>query len=277
MNKVKKFCKDVFSIMGREEMKILPGNLAFYMILAIVPIIISLLYIASWFGISLSGLLKIFEGTVPETVIKLLDPFFHTDLTLMNGISMIVGFILVSNGAYSIIIGTNLMYGIHEKGSLKRRIKSLFMAFIIIFVVLIMVVIMGIGNIVLKALVQIEIIKGLGLDIYEYYSIFKWPAAFILLFVSLKTIYTVALDDRVPSKTMNKGALFSTISFLVVTAIFSWYTIEVVDYSIFYGSLSSFIVLLLWIYLLSYVVLLGVGINSKEYIENKKEENSNNK
>ena len=138
MNKVKKFCKDVFSIMGREEMKILPGNLAFYMILAIVPIIISLLYIASWFGISLSGLLKIFEGTVPETVMKLLDPFFHTDLTLMNGISMIVGFILVSNGAYSIIIGTNLMYGIHEKGSLKRRIKSLFLAFIIIFVVLIL-------------------------------------------------------------------------------------------------------------------------------------------
>lgn len=277
MKKITRFCKDIFNIMGREEMKILPGNLAFYMILSVVPIILSLLYIASWFGISLSGLLKVFDGTVPESVMKLLEPFFHTDLTLMNGISMIVGFILVSNGAYSIIIGTNLMYKIHEKSALKRRIKSLFLAFIIIFVVLIMVVIMGIGNIILKALVQIEIIKGLGLNIYEYYSIIKWPAAFLLLFVSLKTIYTIALDDKQPSKNMNKGALFSTILFLIVTAIFSWYTTELVDYSIFYGSLSSFVVLLLWIYLLSYVVLLGIGINSKKYFEDKKLEKEQNK
>lgn len=276
MKKIKKFLKDVIDIMGREEMKILPGNLAFYMILAVVPIIISLLYIASLFGLSLSGILKVFEGTVPASVMKLLDPFFHTDLSLMNSISIFIGFVLVSNGAYSIIIGTNLMYGIHEKRSLKRRIKSFFLAFIIIFVVLIMVVIMGIGNILLDALVQTDIIKGLGLDIYEYYLTLKWPAAFILLFVSLKTIYTIALDDRQPSKSMNKGALFSTVTFLIVTAIFSWYTTELVDYSLFYGSISSFVVLLIWIYLLSYVVLLGIGINSKKYLENKNEKKDQN-
>ena len=134
-----------------------------------------------------------------------------------------------------------------------------------------------IGNIILKTLVQTEIIKGLGLDIYGYYSIFKWPAAFILLFVSLKTIYTIALDDKQPSKSMNKGALFSTILFLLVTALFSWYTTELVDYSLFYGSLSSFIVLLLWIYLLSYVVLLGIGINSKKYFEDNNIKNEQNK
>lgn len=277
MKRIKKFGKDVFDIMGKEEMKILPGNLAFYMILSIVPIILSLLYVASWFGISLTGLLKVFSGTVPDTVMKLLEPFFHTDLTLMSSISIIVGFVLVSNGAYSIIIGTNLMYNIHENNTLKRRIKSLFLAFIIIFVVLIMVVIMGIGNVILKALVQIEIIKGLGLDVYGYYSILKWPVAFLLLFVSLKTIYTIALDDKQPSKNMNKGALVSTILFLIVTAIFSWYTTELVDYSIFYGSLASFIVLLIWIYLLSYVVLLGIGINSKKYFEDKKEKKEHNK
>lgn len=277
MKKIKKFGKDVFDIMGREEMKILPGNLAFYMILSIVPIILSLLYVASWFGISLTGLLKVFSGTVPDTVMKLLEPFFHTDLTLMSSISVIVGFVLVSNGAYSIIIGTNLMYNVHENNTLKRRIKSFFLAFIIIFVVLIMVVIMGIGNVILKALVQIEIIKGLGLDVYGYYSILKWPVAFLLLFVSLKTIYTIALDDKQPSKNMNKGALVSTILFLIVTAIFSWYTTELVDYSIFYGSLASFIVLLIWIYLLSYVVLLGIGINSKKYFEDKKEKKEHNK
>ena len=277
MKKIKKFGKDIFDIMGREEMKILPGNLAFYMILSIVPIILSLLYVASWFGISLTGLLKVFSGTVPDTVMKLLEPFFHTDLTLMSSISVIVGFVLVSNGAYSIIIGTNLMYNVHENNTLKRRIKSFFLAFIIIFVVLIMVVIMGIGNVILKALVQIEIIKGLGLDVYGYYSILKWPVAFLLLFVSLKTIYTIALDDKQPSKNMNKGALVSTILFLIVTAIFSWYTTELVDYSIFYGSLASFIVLLIWIYLLSYVVLLGIGINSKKYFEDKKEKKEHNK
>ena len=273
---MKQFCKDVISIINRDEMKFLPGNLAYYMILAIVPIITSLIYIASSIGISLTGLVKVFEGTVPETVIKLLDPFFHSDLNLINTLSIIAGFILVCDGAYSIIIGANMMYKTNERNTLKRRIKSVFLAMIIIFLVLFMVIIMGIGNIVLKALVEIEIIKGLGLSIYEYYSILKWPVAFVLLFVTLKTIYTIALDERVPSKTMNKGALVATILFLITTAGFSWYTTSVVDYSIFYGSLSAFIVLILWIYLLSYIMLLGIGINANYYFRNNPSKKDNN-
>ena len=275
--RIKNFIVTLLKIGNRPEMKILPGNLAFYMVTSIVPIILLLLFVASKFSLSLSGLLKLFEGTVPDSVIKILDPFFHSNLGISGGISMIFGFIMVADGANSIILGTNLMYKIDDKNIIKRRIKSFFLAIIIIFIVLIMVIIMGIGNIILKALIKIEIINGLGISIYTWYSILKWPAAFILLFVSLKTIYTIALDDKQPSKSMNKGALFGAIMFLIATALYTWYTTSIVDYTIFYGPLASFIVLLLWIYLLSYIMLLGIGINANDYFMNKKDNCDNNK
>ncbi len=65
--------------------------------------------------------------------------------------------------------------------------------------------------------------------------------------------------------------------FLIATALYTWYTTSIVDYTIFYGPLASFIVLLLWIYLLSYIMLLGIGINANDYFMNKKDNSDNNK
>ena len=58
--RIKNFIVTLLKIGNRPEMKILPGNLAFYMVTSIVPIILLLLFVASKFSLSLSGLLKLF-------------------------------------------------------------------------------------------------------------------------------------------------------------------------------------------------------------------------
>ena len=83
-------------------------------------------------------------------------------------------------------------------------------------------------------------------------------------------MYTIAPDEEIPSKFMNKGALFTTISWIVITFGYSYYVTNFANYSIFYGSLSGIIVMMIWIYLLSFIFVMGIAINAEEYLAYKK-------
>ena len=84
-------------------------------------------------------------------------------------------------------------------------------------------------------------------------------------------IFTIAPDSPIPSKNMNKGALFTTLSWLLITSIYSIYVTNFADYSLFYGSLANIVILMIWIYILSYTLVIGIAINSDDYLEDKKE------
>ena len=50
--KLKEFFKNLIEIMQRKEMLILPGHLAFYFVLSVVPIITIIFFIATSFNLS---------------------------------------------------------------------------------------------------------------------------------------------------------------------------------------------------------------------------------
>ena len=51
--KAKKFLRRILKILGQPEMLILPGQLAFFLLLAIVPTFTIIAYVASFFNVSI--------------------------------------------------------------------------------------------------------------------------------------------------------------------------------------------------------------------------------
>ena len=47
--------------------------------------------------------------------------------------------------------------------------------------------------------------------------------------------------------------------------VYSYYANNIANYGVFYGSLSNLIVLMIWIYILSYILVIGIAINSSIY------------
>jgi membrane protein len=78
-------------------------------------------------------------------------------------------------------------------------------------------------------------------------------------------MYVIAPDENIPSNTTNKGALFSSIGWILATEIFAFCIDRFARYDIFYGSISNILVLLLWVYLLSYIYVFGMIINASIY------------
>lgn len=59
------------------------------------------------------------------------------------------------------------------------------------------------------------------------------------------------------------GAFLATVLWLLATAGFAWYVGHMANYNLFYGSIGTVIVLLIWLYLIACIALLGCEFNAE--------------
>ncbi len=266
---VKNYFKRIFNLITRPEMKILPGQLAYFIVLAIFPLLTLFGYISSKFLFILKPLMSALNRFVPTNVMQVILPFIEkSHITGNVAFSMIVGFILVSNGTHSIIITSNELYGIKSNDYIKDRIKALFMIILLMFLFVFIFIVLAYGNIIMNEILKLNLFSNIIDKIYLLFMLLKWPIGFILIFWILKLLYTLAPNERIPSKYMSKGALFTTFCWIITTIIYSYYVSNIANYTLFYGSISGIIVMMIWIYILSYIFVMGIAINNDEYNKN---------
>lgn len=278
---LKDYIKRILDLIMRPEMKILPGQLAYFLILSIFPLLTLIGYIGSKITMLSTPLASLIIKFLPSSFNSLLLPFLtNSNITGNVAFVMILGFVLVSNGTHSIIITSDELYGIDYGDYVKRRVKAFFMIFILLFLFLFIIVVLAYGNVIVNYIINLDFFSKFKNNIYFAFVIIKWPIAFIIFFWILKFLYTVAPDEEISSRFMNKGALFTTFGWILTTFVYSYYVSNFANYSLFYGSLSGIIVMMIWVYLLSFIFVMGIAINAEEYLAykklNKKNKSSNN-
>ncbi len=268
---IKKAIKRIFDITQKPMMLILPGQIAFSLFLSLFPIITLIGFVASKFDVSLTNLIEWFGGVLPPSL---------SDFLLIHGtpstgniiVFTVIGFYVASNGPWSILVATNAIYEVPQDNEIKRRVKSIIMTIILVFMFIAISVILAFGNQILNFIMSIEKIQMITKTIYNLFSFLKWPIMALFIFFTLKIIFAMLIPPHVSNKTTNLGTLFTTLAWMIITAIYSFYTINIADYSVFYGSISTIIMFMVWIYMLSYVLVIGISINSAVYMHNKGEQ-----
>lgn len=144
--KIKGYFKKLIKILKKPEMAILPANIAFYIILAIIPMLTILVLLASSFDISIDLVGNLVKGIMPEQVSEVIIEVisgkgFDRNVGLFN----VMAFVLASNGTNAIIITSNALYKIRNSDWIKDRISSfiLLIIIIILFVFLMVVPVFG--------------------------------------------------------------------------------------------------------------------------------------
>lgn len=272
---MKRYLTKIYKTITIDEMRILPGNIAFFLILSLIPIITLIGIICGFFSLSIGDVVTFLEDIIPKDVSKLLMPFLNTKTDGNHIMFMIVGFVVASNGPHAIILASNTLYGVNNSDFIKRRIKALILTIILMNLFFFILVVLAFGNIIMKFILNLEIFANAGKNIYYLFAIFKWPIAFMLIFIFVKLLYTLAPDKKIKSKLVNRGASFTTVGWVLITAIYSYYANNVANYNVLYGSLSGIIILMMWIYIISYILVIGIIINTDEY--KRLEETTSNK
>lgn len=266
MEKARNFTKKIFKLLMKPEMRILPGHLAFFLVMTLIPLVALIATIAANLSISTDSIRVAINSSVPSGIANILNGIIAGDGINFNIIVFYASaFLLASNGAYSMINSSNEIYKVEPNNIVSRRLKAITMTFVLvgIFIFLIIVPIFG-SNIfdILKELTGDSVIIQI---IREMLVILKYPLILVILFMNIKLMYVIAPDKEIPGKTTNKGALFTTIGWVLSTEVFAFYVEKFARYDLFYGSISNILILLLWIYLLSYIYVLGMVINASEY------------
>lgn len=268
--KTKRMLKSIYNIIQKPEMRVLPGQLSFFFLMSLIPLIALLGAIASSFHISLSTLESLFAISIPNAIKEALSLFTSGKSIGTNmAIFYISAFILASNGTHSMIIASNSIYKFKDKDYLSRRIKAVLMTLILVLLLLFLLAVPVFGDFIIHL---IEVAMGSSTNtkiINIIYQILKYPTSLLFIFISIKLLYTMAPDKKIESSTTTNGAIFTTIIWIVATEIYSIYIGVFNKYDLFYGSVANILILMLWIYLLSYVFVLGMALNANKYEKEK--------
>lgn len=268
MEKAREFILKIFKYFTKPEMRILPGQLAFFLVLTLIPMLALIATIAAALSISIDTIRVAISDSIPAGLASIINEIIASGGININIIVFYFSAILLaSNGTYSMINVSNEIYKIKPRNILNRRIKAIIMIFIIMLLLMFLFVVPVFGHTFLEIIMNITNNDVLPSLIHKSLLIFKYPIMLIVLFVNIKLMYIIAPDESIPSRTTNKGAIFSSIGWILATEIFSFYLERFARYDIFYGSISNVIVLFLWIYLLSYIFVLGMVINASGYKE----------
>jgi membrane protein len=101
-----------------------------------------------------------------------------------------------------------------------------------------------------------------GLPFSVLWGWLRYAVAAVLMTLVFALIYKWLPNRRAPLKEVLPGAVFTALGDMVTSSLFSIYISNFTSYTRIYGSIGGIIVLLLWIYLNSVIILLGGELNA---------------
>jgi uncharacterized BrkB/YihY/UPF0761 family membrane protein len=110
----------------------------------------------------------------------------------------------------------------------------------------------------------LQIADSLGLE-GQTATLFAWarlPVATMLLMTAVAVLFWAAPNVDLPFKWISPGAVTFVIAWLTATTLFGLYVANFGSYDSTYGTLGGGIVLLIWLYLSSFILLLSAELNA---------------
>ncbi len=243
------------------------ATLSYYFLFSIFPLAI---FISAAFStLSVSGeSLSFLANFVPERVLTILEGYLQ-EISLGNTASLIligIGLTVYSMGK---VVQTmkrkfRLSYGITKKskGAYDFLVSLVFVLLIMIsFYGMLLVIV--VGNRVFEwfasYLPAIRAVEGA-------FQFLRLTFITCYLFFVLLGIYWLLPGFKQKKRDVLPGTVFALFSWVVMSYLFSFYMDHFSNITTLYGSLSTIIVLLTWLYLVNLILLIGCHINSYLYL-----------
>lgn len=248
---------------------------AFYMLLSLFPLVMSIGGLLPYLRIDPESLVPYMDAIIPETIRAELETLI---LQLLNerhagllSISALVTIWSAGRGIRYMQKGFNMGYGLETSGGFViGRLISTVTIILILLLFVAFAVVFGFGALIIELIGESI---PLFARFYSFIHGLRWPVTALVLFCTLTVIYWVTPNVKLRLRGVWPGAIFSTIGWLALVQTFTLYLRFSTGTLAVYGSLSAFIVLMLWLNFASIIILVGAVLNAtiREYRHGKAE------
>lgn len=268
-NKWVRLIRQLYIRFQDDNVSALSAQLAFYLLLALFPFVLFLLNLISFTSITSVDFVENIAGFLPAEV----ETLFRNIVSELLGakspgllsIGALVTLWSASRGISAISFGLNMAY---DKRETRPFLKVA--AITIVFTI-------GIAVMVLAALLFLIFGEVLARDIFscldgaeaftKLWRVLRYIVPLVIMLFVFSLLFKFVPNCKLRFKHVLPGALIATIGWSAVSMIFSFYVNNFASYTRIYGSIGGIIILLIWLYISSLVVLLGGEVNAAlEYL-----------
>ncbi|MCT4599015.1 MAG: YihY/virulence factor BrkB family protein [Vallitalea sp.] len=249
------------------------SKLTFYILLSIFPFLLFLMQILSYTSLSNIDVIYQFKDIIPNEIFDIIG-FITTDIeknqsdTVLS-LAIIVTIWAASKGIMAVITTLNKAYREKETRSyiflrLLAFIYTIAFAVVLLLTFLLIIFWNKLLNIAFSYIYLPTALEG----VIDFIRIIF---AMMLLFLFFILLYNASPNKKISIKEVVPGSILATIGWLGMSFIFSYYIDNLGNFSYMYGSLASIIILLIWLYLCSIIILVGGELNAITSEKNKQE------
>jgi len=256
--------KDLYFRFNDDDVPALASQLAYYFILALFPFLIFLINLISFTPITseqaLNDLSKIIPDIAYDIIKKVIDQTSHTNRQTFLSFSMVATLWTASNGMIAVIKSLNKAYDQHETRSLwKVRLLSIVATIAFAFTIILSFFLLILGEVIGKS---IFVFLGLSNSFKILWSYIRFISPAAIMIVVFALLYRYMPNRRMKYSEVLAGSIFSTVGWFTISVLFSIYVNNFSNYANTYGSIGGIILLIIWLYWISIIILLGGELNA---------------
>lgn len=251
-----------------DEVFVTGTQLTFFLILSIFPFIIMLLNIISYTPVINPNILNSLIVYLPDATQSLfkgfIDEIAATSSQELLSIAAVLGIWSASAGIKAVIRAINNAYDYGEDRSyIKLRLMSVLFTIALLFLIVLVFLTLIFGEVLGNMLFEFLGISSFFKILWSYIRILIPLSYMIFMFAMLyKFSPCRSKFHRVKFLSALPGAVFATFGWLITSVLFSYYVNNFGRYAITYGSLVGIILLYIWLYISSIIIVLGGEINA---------------
>ena len=259
-----------------EHIAAFAAQTAFFIFLSLFPLISLLLSLSKFLPFTRVQLIEMICRVIParfeDFVVSIINDIYLGGTATMTIVSAVIALWSAAKGLMAIRNGLNEVYRSREQRNyvIIRGISSAYTALFLVMLVMMIPLNMFGTQIVLFVINRFPNWNNLAMLLYGL----RTAATFIVLLIFFWMMYVIVPNRKLKFIRQLPGALFSAISWIVVTKLFSLYIDQFMSNSYMYGSLTMVILMMMWLYIVSNLIFIGGQINEYLWLVKYKEEDA---
>lgn len=244
---------------------------AFFFVLSLIPIILLLLTLVQYTPLTKIDVMSAVANVVPESItpaiLAIVNQVYNQSAAVIP-ITVIVAMWSAGRGVLAVTAGLNCIYKSQEtRNYLYLRIRATFYTVSFIVVIVVTLVVLGFGN-------SISLFVEEHIPIASHVTRFLIEIRTITIFLGL-IVFSLCIYKFLPNRkdrllAQLPGAVFTAVGWLLTSFFVSKYMEIFKGFEDMYGSLTTIVLIMLWLYFSMYIMLLGGKVNM--YFQEKSRE-----
>ncbi len=254
--------------MSKDNLSAYAASSAFFIFLSLFPALLLLCMILPYTSLTEADLMRVIVRLAPDSI----GGFVTAQIMYLYGqppmglsIAAVVTVWSAAKGVFALMRGLNAVNGlVEERNYITLRLLACFYTVLILLATVCSMIVMVFGNVLVSMILahfpKMEWFFALIMH-------FRFLLAWAVLTLVFSLLYAWIPNKKASFKSQLSGGAFSAVAW----SIFSWGFSIYVDYfsaANVYGSLTTIILVMLWLYVCMYIVLVGANLNRYFGVEN---------